>query len=144
MQYKLKQATSDDYEFIYNLNKLTMKKFVEELWGWDEEFQKKRFKEHFILDGLFVIIYNDNSVRRVGYKVLPDKVVLEEIQILPEYQGKGLGTAIINSLIKEAKKSNKYLQLQVLKINKNAKKLYDHLGFSKYEETETHYLMKKL
>jgi len=36
------------------------------------------------------------------------------------------------------------VSLRVLKVNLNAQKFYNKLGFEKYGETETHFLLKKI
>lgn len=64
-----------------------------------------------------------------------------QIQIEPEYQGKGWGTKIIQTLIAQAQKEKKQIYLSVLKNNK-AKYLYKRLGFSVTEETKDSFIMK--
>ena len=63
------------------------------------------------------------------------------ICLKPEYQNKGIGTAILNEILFEHKGQD--IKLQVFRINENAIKLYEKLGFKKVEKTETHYIMKK-
>jgi len=67
---------------------------------------------------------------------------IDGIYILPEYQGKGIGSFIINDLIREASHSGESIYLQVFKTNP-ARELYQRLGFEFSGETDTHYLMQK-
>ncbi len=55
-------------------------------------------------------------------------------------QGGDIGTAVISRLIDQAS-TNKRLELQVLKVNARAKKLYERLGFKTTGEKELHYQM---
>ncbi|UOF02170.1 GNAT family N-acetyltransferase [Bdellovibrio reynosensis] len=71
-----------------------------------------------------------------------EKVQIVNILILPEHQGKGLGTTIIKDLIAKTKSANMTLELGVFKINTKAKSLYEKLGFKTFNETKTHYQMR--
>jgi len=140
--YTLRNISKDDYEFIYELNKTVNKENVEKVWGsWDEDNQREFFKNRFDLIRMKIIKLDDKDVGILEVEEKEDELYLEEIQILPEFQGKGLGTRIIRNLILRANKKGKSLKLRVLKINP-AKKLYERLGFSIVGDTETHYIMR--
>ena len=66
---------------------------------------------------------------------------MKRIEVLPEYQGKGISGFMINQLIRSAKKEGRDLRLHVFKINP-ARRLYSRLGFQIVDETETHYVMR--
>lgn len=66
-----------------------------------------------------------------------DGVLVDEIYLEEEHRGKGIGTSILKNVIKE----NNIVYLWVYKLNKNAIKLYEKLGFSTIKETETRYYM---
>ena len=61
------------------------------------------------------------------------------ICIKPEYQNKGIGTAILKEIMFENKGKN--IKLQAFKINEKAIKLYERIGFKKIDESKTHYIM---
>ena len=69
-----------------------------------------------------------------------EDVFLRAIEIHPDYQGQGIGTAIIRKIIAEGALKMKPVFLQVLKVNP-AKRLYERLGFSVVNETPTHFHM---
>ena len=60
--------------------------------------------------------------------------------ILPDYQGMGIGTQILTNVLKENKDVRIYLK--TYKENP-ARNLYQRVGFKKYDETETHWLMER-
>jgi len=138
----LRAATEADTTFLYDLHVKAMKAAVEKTWGWDEDFQMAYFRQHFTTDNTDLILVGDVSVGKLICQRDPQRIYLAEIEILPEYQRKGLGTAIIQALIDEAKASHKEVVLQVLKTNSDARRLYERLGFELYGETETHKLMR--
>ena len=63
------------------------------------------------------------------------------ICIKPEYQNKGIGTAVLKEIMFENK--GKDIKLQAFKINEKAIKLYERIGFKKIEESKTHCIMLK-
>lgn len=71
------------------------------------------------------------------YKHL-DGILLDEIFISESYRNKGIGTKIINNILKE----NKVVYLYVYKDNVMAYNLYKRLGFSVDSETQSRYFMK--
>ena len=56
-------------------------------------------------------------------------IELAGIQLLPEVQGRGIGTAIIEALKAEAAETGATVELGVEKDNPNARRLYHRLGF---------------
>ena len=140
--YQLRPAKPQDITFVYKLNKTTMQDSVIKTWGeWDETFQKKFISDKFKPERYQIITHNHNDIGVVAIINQQDKIRLDEIQLLPQYQGQGIGTHIIKTLIQQAAQSNKPLHLQVLKVNTKAKKLYQNLGFNVYDQTQTHELM---
>jgi ribosomal protein S18 acetylase RimI-like enzyme len=69
------------------------------------------------------------------------EVVLQNIRIAPAWQRRGLGTAIIQDILGEARYDGLPVALRVLKVNP-ARRLYERLGFAVTGETPTHYKMR--
>jgi ribosomal protein S18 acetylase RimI-like enzyme len=69
------------------------------------------------------------------------EVLLKFIEVLPEYQNQGIGTAVIKSVLEQAHHTGRPVGLQVLKVNP-ARSLYERLGFLTTGQTATHYLMR--
>ncbi|MDE5740534.1 MAG: GNAT family N-acetyltransferase [Bacteroidaceae bacterium] len=59
----------------------------------------------------------------------PDEVYLDSLMVLPEYQGNGFGSILIDEAIQKARKVGKPLGLLVDYNNPSARKLYIRLGF---------------
>lgn len=140
VNYSLRPTTQSDYEFLYKLKKLCLKEYVAETWGWNEEVQRAYFAESFDPNDSQIITLNDQDI---GQLLLEDRGVdlyLAGIYILPTFQGKGIGTAVLQDILLAAQDRRLPVRLQVLKVNP-ARKLYERLGFKLTGETETHYLM---
>ena len=58
-----------------------------------------------------------------------EKLTLHQLFILPEYQGRGIGSACMTRVVNEAYMEQKPVMLQVLKINTRAIAFYQRLGF---------------
>ena len=74
-----------------------------------------------------------------GKEIEDNTFEIGNICIKPEYQNKGIGTAILKEIIFENKGKN--IKLQVFKINERAFKLYEKMGFEKIDENKTHCIM---
>lgn len=75
-----------------------------------------------------------------GLIKLPKKneVALAHLAIKPEYQGKGLGTELINALMQTVEnRTDKTFVLDVSEENPRAKKLYERLGFVTTKEMKS-------
>lgn len=138
----LRNATYKDFDFLYTLHKATLKEYVKKMWGWDEVFQKTHFVKHFNPDVLQIVVANTTDIGCISVIDKKDHVFLNRIEILPAYQNRGIGTFLIEKTVIQAESENKSVFLQVLKINKRAKALYERLGFSVCGETATHYQME--
>ncbi|HEY0405185.1 MAG TPA: GNAT family N-acetyltransferase [Pyrinomonadaceae bacterium] len=64
-----------------------------------------------------------------------------DITILPEFRNAGLGTPLIQDLMKEAARSRRPLRIYVESFNPSLR-LFERLGFRKAEEQGMHFLME--
>lgn len=145
MNIKFRKCTLDDFDFLFKLKKENFKKYVDNIWGWDDDDQIKRLRIDLeeTLEQKNVIIYNDIEVGVFSfYMIEKDICRINEVNILKEYQNLGIGTYILENKLKENSEKNIRTILQVFKDNP-AMNLYKRLGFKVFEETETHYRMEK-
>ena len=70
-------------------------------------------------------------------------LVVGKIELLPEFQRKGVGTVLMKRILGEAQVRRIPVRLQVLRTNTPARRLYERLGFTVSGETETHFQMEK-
>ena len=111
-------------------------------WGaYDEKIAQKALYNTFYS----VSVYDDNRI--VGYgRIIGDTICflyIQDIMVKPEYQGKKIGTAIMNKLlekINEIKKENPDLRVY-LGASKNKEKFYEKFGFIKRIDADLGYGM---
>lgn len=140
----LRKYTINDYQFVYEVKRNAYKKYVEECWGeWDEETQQKYF-ENFInqvKDNAYIIQYDNKDIGFYNGESLENgNYEIGNICIIPEYQGKGIGTKILKNMLEKYSDTN--IEIQYFKQNPVGN-LYERLGFEKSGETEFHYQMIK-
>jgi ribosomal protein S18 acetylase RimI-like enzyme len=138
---KFRPATPDDEEFLYQLLKATMRGYVDQIWGWDEDWQRAYFHMRFDPAKNQIVVLDDQDVGVISVEWREDVVHLCTLFILPEYQGRGIGTQLISALQAAASREGLPMTLRVLKVNP-AKRLYERLGFMVVEEDEARYVMK--
>ncbi len=139
--YTLRQAMEKDKEFLYQLHAAAMGEYVAATWGWYEDWQREYFNRKWDPTPRQIIQLNgqDAGVCVVQWK--PEGFFLELIELLPLYQGRGVGTAVIRDIQQRANKQHLPVTLHVLKANYPARRLYERLGFRITEERAERYVM---
>lgn len=140
---KLRKATASDSEFAYRTKKTAFKQYVEEVWGWDEEEQRQLHVRRYALQEFNVIQWSGIDVGIMAVVREPDCVKLNQMFVLPEYQGRGIGTACTMRVIEDAAASELSVRLKVLKVNSRAIRFFQKLGFNSIGESDTHVLMER-
>jgi len=136
-----RHATDDDLDLLYAMHVATMKDYVDQTWGWDDAFQESVFRERYTPAQIQVITFDGKDIGMISLEEREDDIFLRAIEILPTHQGQGIGARIIRQVISDAVSKQKPVYLRVLKVNP-AKILYERLGFSVNEATDTHFIMK--
>jgi ribosomal protein S18 acetylase RimI-like enzyme len=137
----LRPATRDDYDFLWALLVDTLRPYVEATWGWDEAYQRVRFRDHFDPARQHIVLVDRVAVGVFCVEWREDCIFLSNIGIRPAYQGRGIGTRLIQDLLDEGQARGAPVELQVLKVNP-ARGLYERLGFVVSDESETHWGMR--
>lgn len=134
-------ATRDDLEFLWDLHILTLLEYVALTWGWDRTWQRENFLKRFDPASLEILEARGIPMGVLGVRYAEDHLYLREIQIHPDWQGRGIGAAMVADIVAHAAARRLPVRLQVLKVNP-ARRLYERCGFCLRGETETHFLME--
>lgn len=141
---KIRKYEDADREFIYQTKKNAYKKYVWEYFGsWNEEKQREYFDEYIKISAkdTWIIEMDNKSIGFYnGITMDNGDYIIGNICIIPEYQGRGIGTKILGSIINEHYDSN--IHIQYFKSNPVGD-LYKRLGFIPSMETEFYYQMIK-
>jgi len=134
MPYKYRRAGAADKEAIYNIYSSVMRQFISDIWGWDEAWQRDDFEKYYIPANITVI---EGGAEIIGYAQVEEKDAewfIRMLAVLPDHRLKGIGTEIIQELIRSKRRKGKQLRLEVFRINSAAQSFYKRLGFRAVDE----------
>jgi ribosomal protein S18 acetylase RimI-like enzyme len=135
--FTLEPIDEQDFEFRYRVYELTIKPYLDGMMGWNDEQHRAGIRANLAGSTTHSAIVVDGKRAGVVRIVEHDEVIdLEQIEILPEFQGKGIGTAVVQSLIDRAIRTGNVVDLSVFVANPGARRLYERLGFSLISESE--------
>jgi GNAT superfamily N-acetyltransferase len=140
--YQLRPAQTADYQFLYSLHRATIRDYVAEIWGWDEDWQQSHFQEKFDPAATEIIGFDGRDIGVLKLERRADELFLALIEILPEYQGRGIGTAVIQDVLAEGERLGLPVTLQVFR-NNPARQLYERLGFTAVGRDDIRLFMRK-
>jgi ribosomal protein S18 acetylase RimI-like enzyme len=129
MEYYLKQATEADRDLIFAIKKRSIKPYVEQVFGWDDTRQRQFVDEVYKVEQIKFIIIGNNTAGFIQVEEKEQEVFLANLLIVDEYQGKGLGKALLRSVIEKAGRLDKPVRLEVFAVNKRAQRFYNREGF---------------
>lgn len=124
INYELRPASVDDYQYCYRLTKRNMHALFCRHWG---GWVPSEFKKGFVAKNITMIVI---AGRRAGYlsvKTSSEFIYIDNMQLSPRLQRRGLGTKILTHQL--TKHSGKRILLTTFDDNP-AKKLYERLGFT--------------
>jgi GNAT superfamily N-acetyltransferase len=139
-RYTLRPATAQDYAFLWTLHKLALGPYVAEVYGWDDAVQEPLFRERFDPAHRQIIVVDGRDAGVLEVSEREDGVFLDTIELMPAYQGQGLGGAVVEDVLAEAHTAGRSVTLRVFKVNP-ARRLYERLGFVEAGQSETHFVM---
>ena len=133
----VRPATLDDVDFLCHVLYLTHVQDYPECVAQPEEAwaESLRAAHTHDLQGkvkastLYVIQVGTERVGRLRVVRTTERHELAGIQIVPDYQGQGIGTSIITTILQEASERAVAVELRVNKDNPDAERLYARLGF---------------
>ena len=141
-EWSLRPATPDDRDFLFELNRLSMGSYIDATWGWDEAEQVEYFNAHFDASTRSIIVIEGQAAGELAVDERPNEIYVARIALLPEFQGKGIGTSVVRSILDGAAATERCVTLDVLQANPRAVALYEPLGFARTGEDETKVSMR--
>ena len=143
-ELSIRKAQATDSEFVFAVKKAAFREYVEQIWGWDDTYQRDLHNRRFVSQDLRIIQFHGTDVGFLSTSNTSDTFKINQLYILPEYQGRRIGAACMRRIIDDVNLEQKPVTLQVLKINTRATAFYQRLEFTIVEENSTHFQMKRL
>ena len=132
----IRKATKDDLDFIVEMELSTFSEKTKASYPGIPEYCKRDAKKY--LDSTEIIMDDDERIGIYMAYMDGDAWFISSIALLPEYQNRGIGSALIQHDIDTHEK----IQLYVDIYNDKAKKLYEKLGFRVIEHDDDHWIME--
>jgi ribosomal protein S18 acetylase RimI-like enzyme len=124
-----RNATTADFDLTYQIKKASIKPYIEQIWGWDEDVQLNYHVQDFKPDLIKILINKDGlDIGLLCVMESDTSLHIQNFLLCDSAQGNGIGTAVLSNLIEQAKSLNKGIGLQVFKVNERAKAFYERLG----------------
>ena len=142
-ELSIRKARASDSKFVFTVKKAAYREYVEQVWGWDDDYQLERHNKEFASYDFHIIQFRETDVGFFITSSTSDTLKVNQIFILPEYQGRGIGSACMTRIIDDANLEQKFVVLQVLKVNTRGIAFYQRLGFTIVGESPTHIQMEK-
>lgn len=133
--FELRPSTGNDFEFVYRLNESSFRRYVERARGWDESAERRAMRALFRPGVDMIVVANGYDIGIFAVDRYETKLHLRHVELLPEYAGREIGSALIRDLLDEARDLGLPVTLRVTKANTNARRLYERLGFRTFGET---------
>ena len=140
MDFVLRDVTKSDFEWLYDLRLQTMSNYII---ASGDQFIRERQTDRIMkaYESIKIIRAEDQDIGMFKVRRDTDMWEIVQIQLLPAYQHRGIGSKLIRDLQAEASHKGIPVVLSVLKVNP-AKHLYEKLGFEVVEEKEKSYTMR--
>lgn len=101
---------------------------------WQFDLQRREYDTRFPDADYRVIVVDHQPAGRIWVGADDEQIRLLDIALLPEFQNRGVGTALLQKLKSEAQSAGKALRHMVFVLNNNADRFYERLGFKKIED----------
>ena len=106
-----------------------MREVIALTWGWDVAWQQRDFDRRFETYVASVIELEEQAVGGLFLDFTAGAVDIVELQVLPEHQGKGIGSSIVERIVADAAGEGRIITLSVVAANPRARQLYERIGF---------------
>jgi GNAT superfamily N-acetyltransferase len=121
-------AGDEDQEFSYQVKKAAEGPLIAAVFGWDEGFQREYHSKEWSDARPDVIRYDGERIGTVRVRVEDGALSIGQFFILPEWQGRGVGSHLLRCALDVADKAGFPAKLAVLAGNR-AEGLYRRFGF---------------
>jgi ribosomal protein S18 acetylase RimI-like enzyme len=133
---KIEKASVEDNEILTEITKKS-----KAYWGYSEE-QILKWKDNLTIskgyienNSVFKLVKSERTIGYYSYCIKEKNVILDNLFLLPEYIGKGLGKYLMDDFLNRMR--NEKFEKITLDSELNAENFYFKIGFKKIGEFET-------
>lgn len=140
MVIELKPTAQHDEIYIWQIFQQAMRDLIEKVWGWDEQWQIRNFKEQWQKSDTSLILYHDRRVGYVQTEPGSEYTFINMLVLEAGYRSRGLGPKIIGAV--ERKAHGLPIKLKCLIANEAAYRFYLRNGFQLTEQDDVFYTLQ--
>lgn len=142
MELNYERASSADVEAIFALSKTLIDRYEDlDSIDYDKVLQWVRRKIEAQIGEYQRVLMDGSLAGYVHFHPDGERMELDDLYILPEYRGQGIGTAVVEKCCAETEKP---VYLYVFRRNEGAVRLYKRLGFEIVQEVgSSRYIMQR-
>lgn len=129
MEWAMRPAEPADVEAIVELRAVVMRPDLERLGRFDEHRVRQRLRDAFCPQHTSVILADGAFAGCVALRPAEDGQWLEHFYLAPGIQGRGLGSAVLRTLLDKTDADGALVRLNVLQ-GSAARRLYERHGFT--------------
>jgi ribosomal protein S18 acetylase RimI-like enzyme len=109
---------------------------------WQFDAQNRWYAERYASASRDVILVGGEPAGRLYVHRGEDEILIVDISLLPQHRGRGVGTALLHEVLREADATGRRVTVHVERFNP-ALKLYERLGFTLLEEQGVYLLLER-
>jgi GNAT superfamily N-acetyltransferase len=128
LEWRLRGAAASDVEVIAELRAVVMRADLERLGRFDEERVRQRFRDSFTARHTSVVVVDGAFAGSVAVRPAENGRWLEHFYLDPSLQGRGIGSAVLRTVLQQADADGAPVRLNVLQ-GSAARRLYERHGF---------------
>ena len=143
--YSLRPANSDDLDLTYEITRDAMREYVIQTWGaWNEDEQHEKHQQNYNPSTCRIVLRGGEEIGLVAVEDEPDHLWLVKLYLRKSFRRLGIGTSLLQQVIHEADLLHKPVRLRVLRVNKDAQRLYLRHGFAVVgEESDRLFMVRR-
>jgi len=128
-------ATEDDFEDLFALRMAAMHDSLERIGRLDAIRSRERFRTTYSPESTRKILVDQACAGFVCVRTIDDGLKLDHLYVHPNYQGSGIGTLALQTVIAEADSQSLAVRLCALR-DSDSNKFYQRHGFVQVDELE--------
>ncbi|WP_406252506.1 GNAT family N-acetyltransferase [Streptomyces atratus] len=127
--WSLCPARPEDIDTIAELRAIVMRPDLERLGRYDEHRVRQRLRDVYAPEHTSLVVVDGEFAGSVTLRPVEDGLWLENFYVSPALQGRGIGTAVLRTLLAQADEEGVTVRLDVLQ-GSAARALYERHGFT--------------
>ena len=127
--------------YIWKVYTKAMKPHIENIWGWDLEWQKNNFKNALAEFKTEIIEFENKKIGYVQYLISSKSLYINMLILEPHFQSQGIGARIINKII--SVNPELPIELRCFRVNNEALNFYLNNGFEIVNQDNEFYTLTK-